>query len=55
MTGLSGLGWYKGLDACVEIACNSGVLEMMADARLISVAFGGAEDDLSGGVTRCAS
>lgn len=37
-----------------EMACSSGVFLMIADARLISVGFGGA-DALLGGKTDCLS
>jgi len=53
--GRSGTGWYAGCATCVEIAFSSGVLEIIAEARLISPCFGGADADFRGGVTRCDS
>ena len=52
--GLLPVPWCN-FDACEEMAWSSGVLEMMAEARLISDCFGGAEADFAGGEVICFS
>lgn len=55
MTGLDCLGSYTGCEVWEDMALSSGVLDMIADARLISEGFGGADIDFGGGETACAS
>src|SRR3569833_1095305 len=51
MTGLLGGDW----EAWDEMACSSGALDMMAEARRISDDLGGAEADFAGGGVICFS